>query len=256
MLLNKVIKLFIIGLGSLILASCVTITQAPIPAPVAPVYHPPPQILRHDVIHTVGPGETMWRISKIYDVKIEQIMRANNLRKGDKLVMGQRLTIPNATPPSSIIPLYPSYKWKYIIIHHSASDVGDALSFHKSHINYRRWSRGLGYHFVIDNGSFGKPDGYIEVSPRWIKQQDGAHCKASGMNRKSIGICLVGNFSKDVVSEKQFLSLVYLVNILKRYYRIPFKNIIGHGKVPGANTECPGKKFPWDNLITQLKTNE
>ena len=100
--------------------------------------------------------------------------------------MGQALLIPNAAPLKPIIPLYHSDKWKYIIIHHSATDEGNALCFDKSH-SLRGFTRGLGYHFVIDNGTKGKLDGQIEISPRWIKQQDGAHTKASGFNKKSIG---------------------------------------------------------------------
>lgn len=251
---SKITKLFAIAAGLMALSSCATVPLAQVSLPPS-VYPPPPQALRQDRIHVVAPGETLWRISKIYDVDMGNIMRANRLNKQDKLAMGKKLLIPQALPACSIIPLYPSNKWKYIIVHHSASDEGNALLFHRSHINYRGW-KGLGYHFVIDNGSYGKPEGYIEVSPRWIKQQDGAHCKASGMNHKSIGVCLVGNFSKDALSDKQLSSLVYLVNILKNYYRIPLRNIMGHGQVPYASTECPGKKFPWKKFFAQLKRSD
>ena len=248
--LSKIIKLIIIGLGLIALSSCATVPPAYIKP--TPAYTLPPAIGRQDIVHVVAPGETLWRIGKIYDVDIESIMRANELNKSTKLSMGQSLLIPEAMPARSVVPLYPSSKWQYVIIHHSASDVGNALLFHKSHINYRGWE-GLGYHFVIDNGTYGKPEGHIEVSPRWIKQQYGAHCKASGMNRKSIGVCLVGNFSKVNVSKKQLSSLVYLVNLLRRYYHIPLDNIIGHGQVRGASTECPGNKFPWNRFFTQLR---
>ncbi len=245
----KIIKLFVIAISLTTLCSCAV---GPSVSFVPSSVYPPP-VLRQDIIHTVGPGETLWRISKIYDVDIEHITRANKLNKNDKLIMGQKLIIPGAMPACSVVPLYPSNKWKYIIIHHSASDEGNALQFHKSHMNYRKWSGGLGYHFVIDNGSYGKPNGYIEVSPRWLKQQNGAHCKASSMNHKAIGICLVGNFSKTDISNKQLSSLVYLVNLLRRYYHIPLKNIMGHGQVRGAATECPGKRFPWQRFHAQLK---
>ena len=111
----------------------------------------------------------------------------------------------------------------------------------------------MGYHFVISNGTKGKQDGQIEVSPRWIKQQDGAHCKASNMNHKAIGICLVGNFNEGRVSPEQMDSLVHSVNIFRKYYKIPLKNIMGHGQVHGARTECPGKKFPWAEFMRRLR---
>lgn len=207
---------------------------------------------RGDISHIVAPGETLWRISKMYDVSLKDIMDRNNLSSPRDLKMGQKLLIPNAASIKAVIPLYPSTKWKYIIVHHSATDEGDALAFNGSHKKRGFW-HGLGYHFVIDNGTTTKADGQIEISPRWIKQQDGAHCKAGGMNKNGIGVCLVGNFSKDYVSEKQMRSLIYLVNLLRKYYNIPISNIKGHGKVSGASTECPGKKFPWSTFYSRLQ---
>lgn len=203
-----------------------------------------PAIFRQDVIHEVGPGETVWRISKMYDIPMEDIVRVNNLSDATQLEKGQRLIIPNAAPMRSIVPLYPNDMWKYIIIHHSATDVGNALSFDYMHSHKRFW-KGLGYHFVINNGTGDTKDGHIEVSPRWLHQEYGAHCKADEMNYKAIGICLVGNFNDEKVSCAQMDSLVYLVDILKKYYNIPDSHILGHGQVKGAKTECPGKDFPW-----------
>ncbi|MCP4652026.1 MAG: N-acetylmuramoyl-L-alanine amidase [Candidatus Omnitrophica bacterium] len=180
-------------------------------------------------------------------------MRNNNLCTS-KLKIGQTLKILDAAPIRPVVPLYPCAKWKYIIIHHSATDTGNALSFNRSH-NARGFENGLGYHFVIDNGTKGKNNGQIEVSGRWIKQQNGAHCKAANMNTKAIGVCLVGNFSEDRVSAKQLKSLAYLVNRLRRYYRIPKSRIIGHGRVKSARTECPGKKFPWQEFWSKLKSD-
>ena len=209
-----------------------------------------PEVMRTDVIHEVAPGETVWRLSKMYDVQMKDIVRANDLADATMLEQGQKLSIPNAAPIVSVIPLWPSRKWDYIIIHHSATDVGNALNFDYAH-KRRRW-KGLGYHFVIDNGTAGKQDGQIEVSPRWLHQENGAHCKADGMNYKGIGICLVGNFSEDRVTSKQMESLAYLVNVLKEYYDVPDSNILGHGQVSGASTECPGTGFPWRDFRSRL----
>ncbi len=237
-----------------LLTSCATPTvpSHPVPYGVEKVSVPlTAPFERRDVTHVVAPGETLWRLSKMYDVKIEDIMRANNVTAPQALEMGQRLIIPRAVPLRLVIPLYPSDKWKYIIIHHSATDAGNALSLFRLHLRRGFW-HGLGYHFVIANGTYGKEDGQIEISPRWVRQEDGAHCKASGMNHMGIGICLVGNFSKESVSRKQLESLVYLVNTLREHYRIPLKNIMGHGNVQGAATECPGTRFPWKEFFDKL----
>jgi len=207
--------------------------------------------LRQNMYHSVAPGETLWRIAKMYDVDIEKIKRINSIRNEKDLDIGKKLYIPNAAPRKHIISLVPTNKWKYLIIHHSATGHGNSMEFNEAHLK-RGW-QGIGYHFIIDNGTCGKDDGQIETSPRWIKQMNGAHCKANGMNEKGIGICLVGNFSQTNVSSKQLQSLVYLVNKLRKYYKIPISRILGHGQVPGANTECPGKYFPWKKFYYYLQ---
>jgi len=248
--MKRLIYLALIASLAIILSSCVT---TPIKPPITPAKEIYPQtampVLRQDVSHIVGPGETLWRISKMYNVPIKDISSANNL-KTQTLGKGQRLLIPNAAPIVPVIPLYPSKKWKYIVIHHSATDEGNSLYFDKYHQG-KGWG-GIGYHFVIDNGTKEKQDGQIEVSPRWIKQEGGSHCRASNMNEKAIGICLVGNFNREYVSSKQLDALVYLVNILRKYYKIPLKRIIGHNQVLGARTECPGKNFPWPRFKNSL----
>ncbi|MBU0710073.1 MAG: N-acetylmuramoyl-L-alanine amidase [Candidatus Omnitrophica bacterium] len=238
---------FVMLFSSCVTAPMQTATPALYPAP-TPVPFPAPA--RGDVIHLVGPGETLWRISKMYDVNAQDIIRANGIRNPSFLLKGQKLIIPHASGIVPVVTLYPSGKWKYIIIHHSATDSGTALDFDRSH-NNKGW-RGLGYHFVIDNGTKGKQKGQIEVAPRWLKQQNGSHCKASGMNSKAIGICLVGNFSNEYVSARQMDSLVWLVDRLRRHYKIPLKNVVGHGQVRGARTECPGKNFPWSKFKRAL----
>lgn len=206
--------------------------------------------VRQGVYHPVAPGETLWRISKMYDVDQDVIARANNIKDARNIDIGTNLYIPDAAARKNVITLYPNDKWKYIVIHHSGTHTGSSEEFNKAHI--RRGWEGIGYHFVIDNGTAGKDVGQIETGPRWIKQQDGAHCRASGMNEKGIGICLVGNFSEQQISRRQLDSLVYLVNLLRKYYGIPKRNILGHGMVPGAKTECPGTKFPWDAFMAEL----
>ncbi len=238
------------------LSGCATVSPRLPSSPskkVRPVL-PLPPVIRKDTFHIVGPGETLWRIGKMYDVSINNIVKANSLDSSQRIERGQKLLIPSAAPIKPVVSLYPSYKWKYIIIHHSATDVGNALVFDKAHSS-RGFTRGLGYHFVVDNGTKYKKDGQIEESPRWIKQQDGAHCRANGMNHKGIGICLVGNFNTARVTEKQMGSLVYLVNRLRDYYDIPLSHIKGHGQVKGASTDCPGKKFPWAAFWRKLKVN-
>ncbi len=183
----------------------------------------------------------------MYDVTPESILSANKLGPNDPLQVGQTLVVPNARTIRNIINLYRNSQWKYIILHHTATGKGNAKTIHRAH-----WARGffngLGYHFLIDNGTLGKGDGQIEMSPRWIRQQCGAHCKANGMNERAIGVCLVGNFDYEKPTPNQMQSLTYLVSLLRKYYGIPASNIMGHREVSGAKTDCPGKLFPTDYI--------
>lgn len=236
------------------LASC---ARAPVHKVVPPSERVVPYrapVERRDIVHEVGPGETVWRIAKMYDVPADEVVSRNRIRNPERIDKGQRLVIPRAAPIRPVITLYQTDKWRYIIIHHSGTDKGSALAFDRYH-NLRGFTRGLGYHFVIDNGTKGKFDGQIEVSPRWLNKQDGAHCQASGMNSKGIGICLVGNFNHSRPTQKQMESLVYLINRLRRYYNIPKSNILGHGQVSGARTDCPGHNFPWSRFWHLLERN-
>lgn len=246
---KRILYIILVACASLYLTACGTVhPRTTVMPPVVPPL-PGPRI---ETMHTVGPGETLWRISKMYDVPIETITQANHLSNAQNLRMGQELKIPGAAQMKPVVTLYPSRKWRYIIIHHSGTEEGSALQFHRWHLN-KGWDKGVGYHFVIDNGQSEKQNGQIESTPRWIKQEDGAHCKADDMNSRAIGICLVGNFDVDKVSHKQMESLIYLVNKLRRHYNIPLNHILGHGKVSGASTHCPGLRFPWADFVNHLR---
>lgn len=142
--------------------------------------------------------------------------------------------------------------WEFIIIHHSATKAGNAEIFDASHRS-RGMINGLAYHFVVDNGTEDMPDGHIEVGPRWEKQMHGGHCRQGYINERGIGICLVGNFSKDQPTAKQLDTLVLLIHGLQEQFKIPDDHILGHGEVVGEFSECPGKGFPWDELRKRLK---
>ncbi len=132
--------------------------------------------------------------------------------------------------------------WRYIVIHHSATSSGNAAKFDVEH-KQRGWE-GLGYDFVIDNGS-GGPDGAVEVGFRWREQKVGAHAgPGSPRNKDGIGICLVGDFTKTRPTPAQMRSLSRLCNFLSSLCGIPRENYLLHGDV--RQTTCPGPLFPRD----------
>lgn len=205
-----------------------------------------------DLYHQVGPLETVWRISKTYGVSVQSIVDANHLKSAKSIKAGQTLLIPKAAEVRSIIPVYNVRPWSYIVIHHTATETGNAQTIDVLH-HQRGFDNGLGYHFLIDNGTKGKQEGQIEIGPRWIRQMDGAHANAAGMNENGIGIAVVGNFSETRISDRQLDSLIFLTNVLRKHYGIPVQRVIRHQDVPGKNTECPGKYFPWSKFKRKIQ---
>lgn len=212
---------------------------------------PAPGGVPRNIYHEVGPSETLWRISTIYSVDMATIMRVNNLKDPTQIKNGMKLLIPNTRGPRPNIPLYPTTRWTHIVIHHTVTDQGSAYTINGLH-QQRGWENGMGYHFLIDNGTRGKALGQIEVGPRWIKQMDGAHTKAGDYNQKGIGIAVVGDYSQSGLPDKMFDNLVFLTVTLQKFYNIPDQNVVGHRNVPGAATECPGKFFPWSEFKRRL----
>lgn len=135
---------------------------------------------------------------------------------------------------------------EYIIIHHSATTQGDAETFRKNH-KAKGW-RDIGYHYVIGNGTY-SGDGEVEIGR--TEAEDGAHCSADGMNRKSIGICLVGNFDKQKPTPAQMEALERLCKDIMAQYKIPVSKVLGHGEVDATN--CPGKNFDMATFRKRLE---
>jgi hypothetical protein len=150
-----------------------------------------------------------------------------------------------------------SRPWRYIVIHHSASDFGSAAILDEWHRGPSFGFDELGYHFVIDNGR-GGADGAVEVGSRWHKQKWGAHTGGTPdneYNNYGIGICLIGEFTRKLPSPAQLRSLHRLTEFLTARYNIPPEHVIGHRDAPDAHTDCPGDmlhRYIYDTLRPQL----
>lgn len=207
------------------------------------------------VYHTVRGGDTLYSISRDYDVSLDRIKGANEgltklILPGQKIFIPSpgRIVEPLTGQLNSILRHGRSGRWKYIVIHHSGTAHGGAELFERNHIN--RGFRALGYHFVIGNGT-DTPDGSIEIGRRWENQWDGAHTRGKA-NKSGIGICLVGNFENSRPTRKQMQSLVRLATHLSYRHGIPLSGIRGHNDFD-AGTRCPGRNFPWDEFRTALR---
>ena len=111
-------------------------------------------------------------------------------------------------------------KIEWLVIHCSASPrdtttLEDIDRWHRA----QGWD-GCGYHRVIQG------DGTVRQGRH--DQKVGSH--AQGFNAHSLGICLTGNFDKDVLQEEddQFKALVQVCAVLCKRHGIPPERIIGH----------------------------
>ncbi|MFH1039308.1 MAG: LysM peptidoglycan-binding domain-containing protein [PVC group bacterium] len=59
-----------------------------LPAPPAPEAAPAGRV------HTVGKGDTLWAISREYDVSVQKIQEANSIDDPGRLTIGQKIRIP------------------------------------------------------------------------------------------------------------------------------------------------------------------
>ena len=148
----------------------------------------------------------------------------------------------------------PSRAWRFIIIHHSGTPSGTVESIDQGHRD-RGFTGGVGYHFMINNGrSAGTADGQITPTVRWLEQLDGAHTRVvnhAEFNTEGIGICLIGNFDQQPPTPLQMVALERLVQALRTRYDIPLERVLGHGEL--KNTQCPGKLFPMDDFLMDLR---
>src|SRR5690348_8731138 len=80
-------------------AGCAGHPAAPRGVSTAPVTAPPPLMARpafnspRNVVHIVGPSETLWRISKTYGVDMRTLMAVNHLTDSSKLSNGQKIIV-------------------------------------------------------------------------------------------------------------------------------------------------------------------
>lgn len=148
----------------------------------------------------------------------------------------------------------PPREWRYIVLHHTATDRGDVASIDAEH--RRQFDRdgnpwlGIGYHFVIGNGH-PLPDGQVEPTFRWREQLHGAHAGVAEHNDLGIGICLVGNFEEAAPTPLQVKACRRLVSVLAEEYDIAPEHVVGHSDVKA--TACPGRLFPLEQMVAAAR---
>lgn len=124
-----------------------------------------------------------------------------------------------------------------IVLHHSGTTILQTVetihNYHKS----KGWA-GIGYHYYVrKDGSIykGRPENMA-----------GAHCL--GVNSTSLGICAEGDFNTETMAEVQKQAIRQLIVDIKARYNI--KYVKGHRDI--ISTSCPGKNYPFNEVISNL----
>ena len=132
-------------------------------------------------------------------------------------------------------------------MHHSWSKDRGALdwqgvrSYHKS----KGW-RDVGYQLCVE-----LVDWQYEILFGRMLDDSGAHCYQQAMNKKSIGICFIGNFDLAPPAKQQWDLGVKLVKSLTTILDIPKENVLPHRDFAKYKT-CPGNFFDMDKFRGQL----
>lgn len=89
-------------LGVFTLTSCASVPQSP-PYQTAQGPSPSRQVPSeiHQLRHVVKPGETLWRIAKIYNAELEDIVRANDIQHSTRINIGSSILIPRNSQKSA-----------------------------------------------------------------------------------------------------------------------------------------------------------
>ena len=142
------------------------------------------------------------------------------------------------------------YRWRFIVIHHTASESGNLDYIRKIHIKERGW-HDIAYHFVINNGSMGTAPGQIEISDLWLSREANLSTQLNYVNIFAISVVLIGNFENQDIPHLQKESLIRLLTNLSIKYGIPPERVIGHGEI--QNTACPGGHIDMNGIRHLLR---
>ena len=129
-----------------------------------------------------------------------------------------------------------------IIFHCSATPDGDTYSWdaiRRYHIEERGWDD-IGYHYGAE-----RYDGKIILlrgRKPWVM---GAHCKAAGRNRDSLGVCVVGEFDTAPPDDDVYAVAVRLLANLCWTFHIPASQVYGHREFESGKS-CPGSQWDLD----------
>ncbi len=140
--------------------------------------------------------------------------------------------------------------WRYLVIHHTASEFDSLAGISAGHAKRFADPLGIQYHFLVGNGH-AAPDGAIQLA-RWRHRAQSIHLFHPERAPNAITISLQGNLHERAPSPAQMLAVETLIRRLMRVYAIPGDRISTNTNADGVATVCPGKSFPIDRVLYRL----
>jgi len=151
-------------------------------------------------------------------------------------------------------------KPKHLIVHCSASTWGDAAAIRSWHTS-KGWVD-IGYHAVILDGRRAYSSKYSEkldgkIEPGRSESIAGSHCRAGGMNSRSLGVCLVGNPGwGSYPTKRQKYALIHWLAAKCRLYGVPVSNIHQHSDFEPGKPLCASLDMGAVRLEVQKRLRE
>lgn len=130
------------------------------------------------------------------------------------------------------------YRYRYLVIHHTASSTDNYQSINEYHRKKRHWGEAA-YHLILSNGSTEVPPGYMESTKRYKLLLWSTATRSFIHNLFGIHLVIVGNYEQQRLPENLQKGLVSAVIKLKDKFHIRASNIILHRDC--NSTACPGK---------------
>lgn len=136
---------------------------------------------------------------------------------------------------------------EFIVVHHSLTEDGGIKNWEairRYHVQVNGWED-IGYHAGIEY-----QNGRVVVERGRGLEFAGAHCSSGGMNSRSLGLCVVGNYDLKPVENDKWEMCLSVVKGWMGQFGVDANRVLGHreaqeraGVPPEQRKTCPGLKF-------------